>query len=152
MKKTVLGMTVAALLAGTGLANAQSATTPAEDMPATESSSPSDNTRLAAADMSSATFKKLDADSDNRVSAIEAANDTHVAAGFTKADANKDGYLSKDEFKNIRDSDQSSSSSSDTSSSTQSSTSESTSTETPTTMEPSTESRTPSTDSTVPPQ
>jgi len=140
MKKTVLGMTVAALLAGTGLASAQNATTPAEDMPATESSAPSDNTRLAAADMSAATFKKLDADSDNRVSAIEAANDTRIAAGFTKADADKDGYLSKDEFKNIRDSDQSSASS------------ESMSTETPTTMEPTTESRAPSTDSTVPPQ
>jgi hypothetical protein len=151
MKKTVLGMTVAALLAGTGLANAQSATTPAEELPATESSAPSDNTRLAAADMSSATFKKLDADSDNRVSAIEAANDTRIAAGFTKADADKDGYLSKDEFKNIRDSDQSSASS-ESSSSSQSSTSESMSTESPTTMEPTTESRTPSTDSTVPPQ
>ena len=108
MKKAVLGMSVAALLAGAGLASAQSATTPAEDMPATETTAPSDNTRVAAVDVSSATFKKLDADSDNRISAIEAANDTNVAAGFTKADADKDGYLSKDEFKKLKVSDSSS--------------------------------------------
>jgi hypothetical protein len=107
MKKVVLGMGVAALLAGAGLASAQSAKMPAEDMPAAESTTPSDNTRVAAADISAATFKKLDADSDNRISAIEAANDTNVAAGFTKADADKDGYLSKDEFKKLKVSDQS---------------------------------------------
>ena len=149
MKKTVLGMTVAALLAGAGAANAQSATTPAEEMPATESATPSDNTRLAAADLSATTFKKLDANSDNRLSAIEAANDTNVAAGFTKADADKDGYLTKDEFKMIGgSSDQSSADQS-------SSSSETMSTEMPTTTDPSTESARPSStdnQSTVPPQ
>jgi Ca2+-binding EF-hand superfamily protein len=131
MKRTVSGMTVAALLAGAGLANAQSTTPPTEEMPATESATPSENTRVAAADLSATMFKKLDADGDNRVSAIEAANDTNVAAGFTKADADKDGYLSKEEFKRLSSSDQSSSHSS-------TSESESMSTETPTTTEPST--------------
>jgi hypothetical protein len=56
-----------------------------------------DNTRLAAADKSAA-FQKLDTDADGRVSAIEAAADSKVAQGFTAADADKDGYLSKAEF------------------------------------------------------
>ncbi|HVY81305.1 MAG TPA: hypothetical protein VG994_10020 [Steroidobacteraceae bacterium] len=55
-----------------------------------------ENTRMAAAD--TAAFNKLDADGDGRVSAIEAANDSKVAAGFTQADADKDGYLTKSEF------------------------------------------------------
>ena len=41
---------------------------------------------------------KLDADADGRISAIEAANNSKVAAGFTTSDADKDGYLSKTEF------------------------------------------------------
>jgi len=135
MKKVVLGMSVAALLAGAGLATAQTVEPPSE-MPATESATPSDNTRVAAADLSAATFKKLDADSDGRVSAIEAANDTAVATGFTKADADKDGYLSKDEFKKLSSSEASSPKSS---------------TEEESTMEPSTTE--PSTDTpTTPPQ
>ncbi|HEV7714210.1 MAG TPA: EF-hand domain-containing protein, partial [Steroidobacteraceae bacterium] len=43
-------------------------------------------------------FQKLDSDADGRVSAIEAANDSKVAAAFTAADADRDGYLSKAEF------------------------------------------------------
>ena len=39
-------------------------------------------------------FTKLDADKDGRVSAIEAANDSKLAAAFTQADTDKDGYLS----------------------------------------------------------
>ena len=58
-----------------------------------------DNTRMAAAD--TAAFNKLDADGDGRVSAIEAANDSKVAAAFTQADADKDGYLTKAEFANL---------------------------------------------------
>src|SRR3954468_12900926 len=58
-----------------------------------------DNTRMAAAD--TAAFNKLDADGDGRVSAIEAANDSKVAAGFTQADADKDGYLTKGEFASL---------------------------------------------------
>jgi len=58
-----------------------------------------DNTRMAAAD--TAAFNKLDTDGDGRVSAIEAANDSKVAAAFTQADVDKDGYLSKAEFANL---------------------------------------------------
>src|SRR4051812_19925302 len=58
-----------------------------------------DNTRMAAAD--TAAFNKLDADGDGRVSAIEAANDSKVAAGFTQADVDKDGYLTKAEFASL---------------------------------------------------
>jgi hypothetical protein len=152
MKKTVLGMSVAALLAGAALANAQDATPPS-DMQATESSpatttdntaANSENTRLAAADLSASKFKKLDENKDGRLSAIEAANDTTIAAGFTKADADKDGYLSKDEFKNLKASDESSSSapqsSSDSSvpSTTEPSTDPSSTTQPSTATEPST--------------
>lgn len=57
-----------------------------------------DNTRLAAAESPAATFTKLDADADGRISAIEAANHSKVAAGFTTSDTDKDGYLTKAEF------------------------------------------------------
>jgi hypothetical protein len=40
----------------------------------------------------------LDADNDGRISAIEAADNPRVAAAFTMADKDKDGYLSKEEF------------------------------------------------------
>ena len=79
MRKTVvLGMSAAALLATAAFAQDE------------------DTTRLAAAD--NASFMKLDTDADGRVSAIEAAADSKVAQGFTAADADKDGYLSKAEF------------------------------------------------------
>jgi Ca2+-binding EF-hand superfamily protein len=82
MKKRVLGMSAAALIATAAFATDQ---TPG-------------NSRMAAADNTAAMFQKLDADSDGRVSAIEAANDSKVAAAFTAADADRDGYLSKAEF------------------------------------------------------
>jgi len=82
MRKLVLGFSAAALIATAAFA--------AEE----------DNTKLATANLA-ATFTKLDADTDGRVSAIEATNDTKVAAGFTAADANQDGYLSKAEFANL---------------------------------------------------
>jgi hypothetical protein len=81
MKKAILGMG-AALVAVAAFAN-----DPQQD-----------DTKVAAVDVNAAAFAKLDADTDGRVSAIEAANDTKVAAAFTTADADKDGYLSKDEF------------------------------------------------------
>jgi hypothetical protein len=40
----------------------------------------------------------LDADKDGRLSAMEAANDSKLAAGFTQADTDKDGYLSSAEY------------------------------------------------------
>jgi hypothetical protein len=80
MKKAILGMG-AVLVAAAAFAN-----------------DPQDPTKVAAVDANAAAFAKLDADTDGRVSAIEAANDTKVAAAFTTADADKDGYLSKEEF------------------------------------------------------
>ena len=81
MRKLILGMSAMALVA--------SAAAFADEQ---------DNTRLAAAESPAATFTKLDADADGRISAIEAANNSKVAAGFTTSDADKDGYLTKAEF------------------------------------------------------
>jgi Ca2+-binding EF-hand superfamily protein len=83
MKKAILGMG-AVLVAAAAFAN-----------------DPQDPTKVAAVDVNSAAFAKLDADTDGRVSAIEAANDTKIAAAFTTADADKDGYLSKEEFATV---------------------------------------------------
>src|ERR1700754_1687531 len=80
MRKLVLGMSALALVA--------SAAAFAGD---------EDDTRVAAAESTTPSFTRLDADADGRVSAIEASNNSRVAAGFTSADANKDGYLSKAE-------------------------------------------------------
>ena len=52
----------------------------------------------AGAEAMTPSFTRMDADADGRVSAIEAANNSRVAAGFTAADVNKDGYLSKEEY------------------------------------------------------
>jgi hypothetical protein len=79
MRKLILGVSAMALIA--------SAAAFAQD---------EDNTRVAAAE--GASFTRLDADQDGRISAIEAANNSKVAAGFTASDADKDGYLSKAEF------------------------------------------------------
>lgn len=81
MRTLVLGMGALALVASTA------AFTQEED-----------NTRVAAAEAATPSFITLDADADGRVSAIEAANNSRVAAGFTAADANRDGYLSKAEY------------------------------------------------------
>ena len=74
MRKLILGVSATALIA--------SAAAFAQD---------EDNTRLAAAE-GAPTFTKLDADQDGRISAIEAANNSKVAAGFTSSDEDKDGY------------------------------------------------------------
>ena len=83
MRKLVLGLSVTAVMASAAFAAEPTA----------------DNTRLAASD--SAVFAKLDSDTDGRISAIEASNDSKVASGFTQADADKDGYLSKAEFASL---------------------------------------------------
>jgi Ca2+-binding EF-hand superfamily protein len=57
-----------------------------------------DNARVATAESMTPSFTKLDADADGRISAIEAANNSRVAALFTAADANRDGYLSPAEY------------------------------------------------------
>lgn len=86
MRKAVLGMSALALVAAAAWANDQT----------TEESK-----RMAAVDTSVAAFSKLDTDGDGRVSAIEAANETNVAANFSQADADKDGYLSQAEFQSM---------------------------------------------------
>lgn len=60
-----------------------------------------EDTQVAAVDNSPAAFSKLDMDKDGRVSAIEAANDSKLAAAFTQADTDRDGYLSMAEFQGI---------------------------------------------------
>jgi hypothetical protein len=57
-----------------------------------------DDARGTTAESMTPSFTKLDADADGRISAIEAAGNSRVAAGFTPADANRDGYLSQGEY------------------------------------------------------
>jgi len=84
MRKLVLGLSALALVA--------SAAAFAQE---------EDDTRVATAEAATPSFTKLDADADGRVSAIEAANNSRVAAAFTSADANRDGYLSKAEYAQV---------------------------------------------------
>jgi hypothetical protein len=91
MKKAVLGIG-AVLVAATAFANDPT----------------KDQDKIAAVDADSASFAKLDADTDGRLSAIEASNSVRVAAAFTTADADKDGYLTKEEFSTVGEADQSS--------------------------------------------
>jgi hypothetical protein len=113
MNKLLIGMSAATLLASAAFANEP------------------ENTQLAAVDTSPAAFSKLDMDKDGRVSAIEAANDSNLAAAFTQADADRDGYLSSAEFQSLG--------------------SGSTSTGEPSQMPPDSSSTTPPSDTTTPP-
>lgn len=92
MRKLALGIGAAALVASAAFAGDETTTT---------TTTQTDQTQVAAIDTSSGAWSKLDADHDGRVSAIEAANDTKLAAAFTQADTNKDGYLSPEEFKSL---------------------------------------------------
>jgi EF hand len=104
MRKMFLGISAAALISLAGFVAAQSAKTKlvqaSVDNPVQTATQPDPGTkmRLAAMDTSAAAFRKLDADNDGRISAIEAADNPRVAAAFTMADQDKDGYLSKEEF------------------------------------------------------
>jgi EF hand len=104
MRKIFLGISAAALISLAGFVAAQSAKTKlaqtSVDNPVETATQPDPGTkmRLAAMDTSAAAFRKLDADNDGRISAIEAADNPRVAAAFTMADKDKDGYLSKEEF------------------------------------------------------
>jgi hypothetical protein len=109
MRKLFLGISAVALICIAGFVASQAAAqdqtpsardqTSAEDTAST-ASQPDRGTklRLARMDTSAAAFRKLDADNDGRISALEAADNPRVAAAFTMADKDKDGYLSKEEF------------------------------------------------------
>ncbi len=107
MKKLLSGLGAAALMSIAGFVAAQTAQTTlvqtSVDNPAATTAEPDPGTkmRLAAMDTSAAAFRKLDADNDGRISAIEAADNPRVAAAFTMADKDKDGYLSKEEFESM---------------------------------------------------
>jgi EF hand len=102
MRKLLLGISAITLICIAGFvaaqAGAQDQASPEET--AATASQPDRGTklRLARMDTSVAAFRKLDADNDGRISALEAAENPRVAAAFTMADKDKDGYLSKEEF------------------------------------------------------
>jgi hypothetical protein len=112
MRKVLLGISAVALICIAGFVAAQSAApdqtsaSQAKTSPETTTataSQPDEGTklRLAAMDTSAAAFRKLDANKDGRISALEAAENPRIAAAFTMADKDKDGYLSEQEFKSM---------------------------------------------------
>ena len=109
MRKLFLAISAAALFSIAGFVVAQTAQTKSTlvqssvDNPTAAATQPDPGTkmRLAAMDTSEAAFRKLDTDNDGRISALEAAENPRVAAAFTMADKDKDGYLSKEEFEAI---------------------------------------------------
>jgi EF hand len=104
MRNLFLALSAAALFAVAAAVIAQTPeTTQAQssiEKPVETATQPDPGTkmRLAAMDTSDAAFRKLDHDTDGRISALEAADSPKVAAAFTMADKDKDGYLSKEEF------------------------------------------------------
>jgi hypothetical protein len=108
MRKLFLGISAAMLISIAGFVAAQTAQSTlvqtSVDKPAETATQPDPGTkmRLAAMDTSAAAFRKLDADNDGRISALEAAENPPVAAAFTMVDKDKDGYLSKEEFESMR--------------------------------------------------
>jgi hypothetical protein len=112
MRKLFLGVSAVALICLAGFVAAQAAapdqTPPAPDQTSAETTAanaaqPDQGTklRLARMDTSEAAFRKLDTDNDGRISPLEAANNPRVAAAFTMADKDKDGYLSLEEFESM---------------------------------------------------
>lgn len=96
MRNLILGFSAALLIGLAGYVMAQ-APVPQEDLADRDT-----QLRLSKLDTSDAAFRKLDQDNDARISALEAAENPKVAAAFTLADRDKDGYLSKEEFQAIR--------------------------------------------------
>jgi hypothetical protein len=104
MRQQFLGISAAVLFSAAGIVAAQ--TPPSEQVqsavnkPVETATQPDPGTkmRLAAMDTSPNAFHKLHKDNDGRISALEAADNPKVAAAFTMADKDKDGYLSKEEF------------------------------------------------------
>jgi hypothetical protein len=112
MRKLLLGISAVTLICIAGFVAAQSAapdrTSSAQaktspETTAATASQPDQGTklRLAAMDTSVAAFRKLDADKDGRISALEAAENPRIAAAFTMGDKDKDGYLSEEEFQSM---------------------------------------------------
>jgi hypothetical protein len=99
MRNLILGFSAAALICIAGFVAAQST----RPEPRAEVDRGTQR-RLAAMDTSEAAFRRLDQDNDGRISALEAAENPRVAAAFTLADKDKDGYLSKEEFESLRSS------------------------------------------------
>jgi Ca2+-binding EF-hand superfamily protein len=92
MRNLLLGFNAAVLIGLAGYVMAQTGSAP-EDRADRDT-----QLRLSRLDTSDAAFRKLDHDGDGRISALEAADNPKVAAAFTMADRDKDGYLSKEEF------------------------------------------------------
>ncbi len=103
MRNLILGFSAAALICIAGFVAAQS-TRPEPRAEAPAEVDRGTRRRLAAMDTSEAAFRRLDQDNDGRISALEAAENPRVAAAFTLADKDKDGYLSKEEFESLRSS------------------------------------------------
>ena len=99
MRKLSLGISAAALICGAGIVAGQTSESTqvqsAVAKPTETATQPDPGTkmRLAAMDTSADAFRKLDHDNDGRISALEAADNPKVAAAFTMADKDKDGYL-----------------------------------------------------------
>src|SRR5262245_59596990 len=104
MRKLSLGISAAVLICAGGIVAAQTPeSTQVQSVahkPVETATQPDPGTRmrLAAMDTSPSAFRKLDHDNDGRISALEAADNPKLAAAFTMADKDKDGYLSKEEF------------------------------------------------------
>src|SRR5438046_1440027 len=92
MRNVPLGFGTAVLIGLAGYAMAQTHPAPVDQ------GDRDTQLRLSKLDTSDAAFRKLDHDGDGRISALEAADNPKVAAAFTMADRDKDGYLSKEEF------------------------------------------------------
>lgn len=96
--KSIMLLTVATLLTGTALAQAQQGTQPgpAPGAPASTAQSPPP-AQTQSVDVG-AIFDKLDTNHDGKLTPDEAAVHPTVAAHFKDADADGDGVITKEEF------------------------------------------------------
>jgi Ca2+-binding EF-hand superfamily protein len=97
MRKLLLIIAAVTLISIAGYVAGQTPSSPSTADP-TEQTDDGTRMRLATMDTSEVAFERLDTDHDGRISALEAADNPQVAAAFTLADKDKDGYLSKEEF------------------------------------------------------
>jgi hypothetical protein len=114
--KRLLAFTVAALLSGAAISQGQEMPPPSDQPPAATSPAPTQGTEPAPAPGTqpapgaqpttpgtqpaspTSVFDALDADHDGKVGQQEAQAHPTVSEHFSKADANADGSLSKEEF------------------------------------------------------